>query len=172
MSLPHSDQPILALTCAVLTVSDSRTPETDRSGQLLQYLLKTAGHRVGEYRIVPDEPDRIHGLLGELELQADLAVLIFSGGTGIAPRDRTYEVLSGRLDKQLPGFGELFRWLSFEEIGSRTIASRALAGVLGQKLVFSLPGSTGGVRLAMERLILPELIHLHRLVQDPLAAAE
>lgn len=164
---PHSEQPILCLTCAVLTISDSRTSETDKSGQLLQHLLQAAGHRVGVYRILPDEPDRIHALLNELEHHSELAVLIFSGGTGIAPRDRTYEVLASRLEKQLPGFGELFRWLSFEEIGSRAIASRALAGVLGNKLVFSLPGSAGGVRLAMERLILPELVHLSRLLQEP-----
>lgn len=172
MHPPHPDQSALSLTCAVLTVSDSRTPATDNSGQLLQNLLQAAGHRVGVYRILPDEPDQLHALLSELEPQSDLAVLIFTGGTGIAPRDRTYEVLASRLDKQLPGFGELFRWLSFKEIGSRAIASRALAGVLGNKLVFSLPGSTGAVRLAMEQLILPEMVHLHRLLQGPSAATQ
>jgi molybdenum cofactor biosynthesis protein B len=121
---------------------------------------------------MPDEPDQLHALLNELELQPEIAVVIFNGGTGIAPRDRTYDVVASRLDKQLPGFGELFRWLSFEEIGSRAIASRALAGVWGSKLLFSLPGSTGGVRLAMRRLILPELVHLHQLVQGPSTAAE
>lgn len=159
MIQPHQDLPELRVGCAVITVSDSRSAETDHSGQLLKQLLLTSGHAVQVYAIVKDQPNQIRQQLQQLA-QSQLQALIFNGGTGITPRDTTYDALAGLLDKQLPGFGELFRFLSYQEIGSRAIASRAIAGVYQGKLVFSLPGSTNAVRLATEKLILPELVHL------------
>ncbi|MCT7952821.1 MogA/MoaB family molybdenum cofactor biosynthesis protein [Ancylothrix sp. C2] len=160
MPTPHPDTEKIKVNCAVITVSDTRTPETDRSGQLIQQLLTQAGHLVTAYAILKDEPILIQAKLEELSGVSDLDVLIFNGGTGIAPRDTTYDALAGLLDKTLPGFGEIFRWLSYQEIGSRAMASRAIAGVYSQKIVFSIPGSSGAVKLALEKLILPELIHL------------
>jgi molybdopterin adenylyltransferase len=159
-ALPHPDAEAIAVSCAIITVSDTRTADTDRSGQLIQSLLQAAGHRVVEYALVRDEPEQIQAQLQNLCQRPDLEALIFNGGTGIAPRDTTYDAIARSLDKTLPGFGELFRWLSFQEIGSRAIASRAVAGVCQTKLVFSLPGSTNAVRLAVEQLILPEIRHL------------
>lgn len=158
--LPHPDSHPLALQCAVITVSDTRTPETDRSGQLLQQLLRDGGHHIVAYTILRDEPLQIQTELQTLCQRADVDAIIFTGGTGIAPRDTTYDAIERQLEKVLPGFGELFRWLSYQEIGSRAIASRAVAGVCQGKLIFSLPGSTNAVRLATEKLILPELRHL------------
>jgi molybdenum cofactor biosynthesis protein B len=123
-------------------------------------LLQQAGHNIGAYRLIPDEPAQIQLELTQLCDRPELDVLIFNGGTGIAPRDVTYEVIANLLEKTLPGFGELFRFLSYQEIGSRAIASRATAGIYRQKLLFSLPGSTNAVKLALEKLILPELSHL------------
>lgn len=158
--VPHPDSQEITVHCAVITVSDTRTPQTDRSGQLIQQLLVDAGHQVGAYQIIPDEPDRIQSLLKQWCQREDLETLIFNGGTGIAPRDTTYDAIASLLEKTLPGFGEVFRWLSYQEIGSRAIASRAIAGVYQSKLIFSIPGSSGAVKLATEKLILPELIHL------------
>lgn len=158
--LPHPDVSDVTVNCGVITVSDTRSPQTDRSGQLIQQVLIAAGHSIGFYTLLPDEPSQIHTQLQTLALYSDLSVLIFNGGTGIAPRDTTYDAIAALLEKQLPGFGELFRWLSFQEIGSRAIATRAVAGTYQGKLIFSLPGSTNAVRLAMEALILPELVHL------------
>ncbi len=146
--------------CAVVTISDTRSAETDSSGQLLKQLLGNSGHSVELYTIIKDEPDQIRHQLAQLAQDPGLETVIFNGGTGIAPRDVTYEAIEGMLEKQLPGFGELFRFLSYQEIGSRAIASRAVAGVYRGKLVFSLPGSTNAVKLATEKLILPELVHL------------
>lgn len=166
MAQPHpdsADQP--AVTCAVLTVSDTRTPETDKSGQLMQAHLATAGHRVSHYQIVKDEPEQIAALVQRLAAQSDIQAIILSGGTGIAPRDTTYDALARLLEKELPGFGEIFRQLSYAEIGSRAIASRAVAGICNATLVFSLPGSSKAVALAMEALILPEIRHLAALLR-------
>jgi len=160
VQLPHQDLVDLQVNCAVVTVSDTRSLETDRSGQLLKQLLLAAGHTVPVYTIVRDEPSQIQQQLQRFAQQASLQALIFNGGTGIAPRDTTYDAIESLLDKSLPGFGELFRFLSYQEIGSRAIASRAIAGVYQNKLVFSLPGSTNAVGLAMKALILPELVHL------------
>jgi molybdenum cofactor biosynthesis protein B len=159
---PHPDRDAIALNCAIITVSDTRTHEEDRSGQAIQLLLQQAGHEIGAYRLIPDEPAQIQAELRQLCHRSDLDVLIFNGGTGIAPRDVTYEVIVTLLDKTLPGFGELFFFLSYQEIGSRAIASRATAGIYRQKLLFSLPGSTNAVKLALEKLIIPELPHLIR----------
>lgn len=159
-NLPHPDTERMTVTCAVITVSDTRSPETDKSGQLIKQLLRDAGHTVSEYAILKDEPAQIQAQLQALAQRPDLDALIFNGGTGIAPRDTTYDALESFLEKILPGFGELFRFLSYQEIGSRAIASRAVAGVYQTKLVFSIPGSTNAVKLAIQQLILPELVHL------------
>lgn len=157
---PHPDALGITVRCAVITVSDTRTPDTDRSGQLIQQRLTDSGHPVSAYAIVQDEPDQIRAQLQQLSDRADVDVFIFNGGTGIAPRDTTYDAISGLLEKTLPGFGEIFRYLSYQDIGSRAIASRAIAGVYRGKLIFSLPGSSNAVKLALEKLILPEVVHL------------
>ncbi|MCL1463321.1 MogA/MoaB family molybdenum cofactor biosynthesis protein [Argonema galeatum] len=158
--LPHPDPAKITVNCAIITVSDTRTPETDRSGQLIKQLLLDSGHAVGTYAILKDEPEQIQEQMLSLGNRSDLHALIFNGGTGIAPRDTTYDTLEKLLEKTLPGFGELFRWLSYQEIGARAIASRAVAGIYKNKLVFSVPGSTNAVKLAVQQLILPELVHL------------
>ena len=157
---PHPDSTQIAVNCAVITVSDTRTQETDKSGQIIKQLLLESGHQVIDYTIVKDEPEQIRAQMEIWGKRADLDALIFNGGTGIAPRDTTYDAIASLLEKTLPGFGELFRYLSYQEIGSRAIASRAIAGVYQGKLVFSLPGSSNAVKLAVSQLILPELVHL------------
>jgi molybdopterin adenylyltransferase len=159
-SQPHPEAQPSSIVCAIITISDSRTIATDSSGQTIQELLLAAGHRIGHYQILPDEPAQIQSLLQTLADRTELQAVIFNGGTGIAPRDTTYEALTGLLEKTLPGFGEIFRWLSYPEIGSRAIASRAIAGTYGRLLIFSLPGSRGAVTLGTSQLILPELRHL------------
>ena len=158
--IPHPDSKAIAINCAIVTVSDTRTPQTDRSGQLIRELLGKAGHNIVTYTIVKDEPIEIKQWLTKFDDNSDLEVIVFNGGTGIAPRDTTYDVISSQLEKTLPGFGEIFRYLSYQEIGSRAIASRAVAGVKNKKLLFSLPGSSNAVKLAMTNLILPEINHL------------
>ena len=148
------------LSAAVLTVSDTRTDESDRSGRLIRARLERAGHRVAETLIVPDEPRRIRSVVGVWLRRSDLDALILTGGTGVSPRDRTIEAVERLLDKRLEGFGELFRYLSYGQVGSAAFLSRAMAGVAGGKALFSLPGSEKAVALAMDRLILPELPHL------------
>jgi len=163
--IPHPDSQGITVNCAIITVSDTRTPETDKSGQLIQQLLLAEKHEVSFYHIVKDEPAAIQKLLSDCDQQLELEAIIFNGGTGIAPRDTTYDVISSWLTKTIPGFGEIFRFLSYQEIGSRAIASRAVAGVKNEKLIFSLPGSSNAVKLAMTELILPELNHLVKQVQ-------
>jgi len=160
MKKPHPDAPGITVNCAVVTVSDTRTPETDKSGHLIQQLLIDANYTVDDYVIIPDEPAQIQLQLALLSQNSNLDAVIFNGGTGIAPRDTTYDAIEKLLEKTLPGFGEIFRYLSYQEIGSRAIASRAVAGVYKNQLIFSLPGSSNAVRLGMEKLILPELTHL------------
>jgi molybdopterin adenylyltransferase len=165
--IPHEqDQPV-SVRCAVVTVSDTRSPAEDRSGQFIQSALLTAGHRIANYEIVRDEPLQIQSRLLALADRADVQAVIFNGGTGIAPRDTTYDAIQVLLEKELPGFGETFRALSYQEIGSRAIATRATAGIYRGLLVFSLPGSTNAVKLGIEALILPELIHLTQLLIRP-----
>lgn len=159
-NIPHPDISQIKVNCAVITVSDTRTPQTDKSGNLIQQLLSHANHEIETYKIIKDEPAQIQEYLKVLGNQSNLDAIILNGGTGIAPRDTTYDAVEKLLEKTLPGFGEIFRFLSYQEIQSRAIASRAVAGVYQQKLVFSLPGSSNAVRLAMEKLILPELVHL------------
>ncbi|WP_458119099.1 MogA/MoaB family molybdenum cofactor biosynthesis protein [Paenibacillus sp. Z6-24] len=149
--------------CMVITVSDTRTPETDTGGQLLQSLLTEHGYQVVDYRIVKDDYQEIRELLHHHAEREDVEAILLTGGTGIAPRDVTYEAVQSLLTKELPGFGEIFRYLSFaEDIGSAAILSRAIAGTIGRTAVFSMPGSRGAVKLAMERIIIPELRHVMR----------
>jgi len=148
--------------CGIVTVSDTRTEADDASGRRIRELLEADGHRVGFYRIVKDEPDRIIEVLRNAP--PSVRVIVCSGGTGLAKRDTTYEAISRLLEKEISGFGELFRMLSYEEIGAAAILSRATAGVVGDRVVFSLPGSIRAVELAMTRLILPELGHIAGLV--------
>jgi molybdopterin adenylyltransferase len=157
---PHPDSAEMTVACAVVTVSDTRTTETDKSGQLIQKILSDRQHIVAAYAILKDEPAQILEMMETLGKNSNINAVILNGGTGIAPRDTTYDAIEKLLEKTLPGFGELFRFLSYQEIGSRAIASRAVAGVYQGKLIFSLPGSSNAVRLAMEKLILPELVHL------------
>jgi molybdenum cofactor biosynthesis protein B len=159
-NIPHPDTSAIAVKCAIITVSDTRTEQTDKSGQILRQLLTDSGHQNLSYTIVKDEPEEIRALILELDSIIDLDAIILNGGTGIAPRDSTYDAVSHMLDTVLPGFGEIFRYLSYQEIGSRAIASRAIAGTYRRKLIFSLPGSSNAVKLAMSQLILPELRHL------------
>ena len=153
-----------AVGCAIVTVSDTRTPETDTSGTCIRALLEEAGHRVLSYVILPDEPGRIRAHLEELLALDAVEAVIVNGGTGLAPRDTTYEAIVQLLDKRLDGFGELFRSLSYQAIGSAAMLSRAVAGVARGRVVASLPGSTNAVELAMTKLLVPELGHMVQLV--------
>jgi len=155
----------LTAACAVLTVSDTRTVATDRSGDAIVAALEAAGHRVVARKLVADDPTRIDAVLrgwlvpGEA---SDVEVAITTGGTGVALRDTTVEVVERLLDKRLDGFGELFRMLSYREIGAAAMLSRAVAGIAGRGALFALPGSSAAVRLALDELIVPELPHLLR----------
>ena len=145
---------------AVLTISDTRTPETDTGGNAIVELMREAGHEVSRREIVEDDAPRIEVVLQEFLADASVDAVITTGGTGISARDTTYEVVSRLIDKKLDGFGELFRMLSYEEIGAAAILSRAVAGASGSKFVACLPGSTNAVRLAMEKLLVPEIPHV------------
>ena len=145
---------------AVLTVSDTRTPETDTGGDAVQGALEGAGHAVVDRTIVRDDAARIRTALVNALARADVDAVVTSGGTGISARDNTYEVVDRMIEKRLDGFGEIFRMLSYEEIGAAAIMSRAVAGAVGTKLVASLPGSRNAVRLAMEKLLVPEIAHV------------
>jgi len=146
--------------CAVLTVSDTRRAEDDRGGQLIQEKLQLAGHVVMAYAIIPDDPEQIAARLCALRDDPDCDAVLLTGGTGIAPRDSTYEAVSALLDKRLDGFGELFRMLSFEQVGPAAMLSRAIGGLAGRTAVFVMPGSPQAIELAMDRLIIPELGHV------------
>jgi len=149
-----------SVNCAIVTVSDTRSPETDESGRLTRELLEAAGHRVRHSAIVPDEPELVAEELMSLLLRDDVEAVLVNGGTGISPRDRTHEAIAGLLDRRLDGFGELFRSLSFQEIGAAAMLSRAVAGMARGRVLFSMPGSPAAVRLALDRLIIPELAHI------------
>lgn len=151
------------VTCKVITVSDTRDKDTDKSGKLMIELLEGAGHRVAEYAIAKDEEEAIKSEVLKGCKNPEIEVIITNGGTGIALRDVTIETMQKLFDKEITGFGELFRMLSYQEdIGSAAMLSRAIAGVIGDKAVFSTPGSSGAVKLAMNKLILPELGHVVR----------
>jgi molybdenum cofactor biosynthesis protein B len=149
-----------SINCFVVTVSDTRDESTDQSGQLIKSLLTSEQHHLAGYRIVKDEPAQIEALLRQALANEPVEAIIVNGGTGISPRDGTYEVIAGLLDKRLDGFGEIFRYLSYQDIGSAALMSRAVAGSAQGKVLISLPGSKGAVSLAMEKLILPELRHM------------
>ena len=145
---------------AIVTVSDTRTLDSDTGGQLVEELLRSAGQTVSGRRIVKDEPEAIRAALLAALADPGSRAVVFTGGTGIAPRDVTPDTVEPLLERVIPGFGELFRMLSYQDIGSAALLSRALAGLTGGKVVFVIPGSRGAVRLALEKLILPELGHL------------
>lgn len=146
----------------VLTVSDTRTRETDASGAAIEQLLEESGHVVIARRLAPDDPAEVERVIREQLASEEAQVVISTGGTGITSRDTTYEAVSALVQKRLDGFGELFRMLSYQEIGSAAMLSRASAGIAGGKILFVLPGSEHAVRLAMTKLIIPELGHLLR----------
>jgi len=156
----HKKKAAKSLDIMVITVSDTRDETTDQSGQLIKEMLAEAGHQTVGYQIVKDEPNEIDSLLRQTLGRKDLQVIILNGGTGIAPRDGTYEVVERLMQKRLDGFGEIFRYLSYQDIGSAAIMSRACAGIAGDKVMISLPGSKGAVQLAMGQLVLPEMGHM------------
>lgn len=144
----------------VVTCSDTRTQDTDASGHRIMHMLKDAGHHVVDYHLVKDEPKQIKAKIKTGLKNKKIQAIIINGGTGISRRDSTFETVDGMLDKRLDGFGEVFRYLTYQEIGSPAIMSRATAGIIKGRVLFSTPGSENAVRLAMEKLILPELGHL------------
>lgn len=146
--------------CAVITVSDTRDQASDQSGPLIKELLETQGHQIVHYVIIKGVPLQIKGELAMQVQRPACQAIILNGGTGIAPRDHTYDTVAPLLDKRLDGFGEIFRFLSFQEIGAGAMLSRVVAGTYQGRVLFALPGSPGAVRLAMEKLILPELGHI------------
>ena len=156
----HRQQAPTRVPTVIVTVSDTRTLETDTGGALVEEMLLAADQPVAGRRIVPDEPEAIRAALDQAMANSECRAVIFTGGTGVAARDVTPDVLEPELDRLVPGFGEIFRMLSYEEIGSAALLSRAMAGLKRGKIVFAIPGSRGAVRLAMEKLILPELGHL------------
>jgi len=156
----HRGAATQTVRCAILTVSDTRTVATDKSGALIRELLRAANQPVVDYRIVPDEPVQIGPLLATWVANPEVQVIISNGGTGIAARDTTYDVVAGLIEKRLDGFGELFRMLSWDEVGAAAMLSRAVGGVIGETVIFALPGSSNAVRLALEKLILPEMAHV------------
>jgi len=161
----HRARGPVAVGCFVLTVSDTRTIETDSSGRAIREFLERAGHQVTGFAIVRDEPAQVTASVKQWLTDAATRVIITTGGTGITARDGTFEAVDALFEKRLDGFGELFRMLSFDEIGSAAMMSRATAGTVGAKAIFVLPGSEHAVRLAMSRLIVPELGHVAQQLQ-------
>jgi molybdenum cofactor biosynthesis protein B len=161
----HKAHAPASVGCFVLTISDSKTPETDTSGALIRELVSAAGHRVTGHAIVKDEPDQVAAVIRSGCAAPSVEAFILTGGTGITSRDSTYEAIEALLDKRLAGFGELFRMLSYEEVGAAAMLSRAQGGVVQGRVLFSLPGSPNACRLALEKLIIPELPHLIREVR-------
>lgn len=158
----HKARAPRSVGCFVLTVSDTKTPETDTSGGLLRDLLTAGGHRVVGASIVRDEPAEVAGVVRQACADPAVQAVILTGGTGITARDATFEAVEALLDKKLPGFGELFRMLSYQEIGPAAMLSRAQMGIHARRIVVSLPGSPNACRLALEKLLVPELPHLVR----------
>lgn len=162
MSIEEHKKETLHVNVMVITISDTRTKETDKSGQKMMELLRNHGHRIVSYTIIPDEEDIMKQTILEACQNPKVQVILMNGGTGIAKRDVTFEVLHSIIERTIPGFGELFRMLSYEEIGSSAMLSRAMAGIIQNTVIFSTPGSTKAVTLAMEKLIIPELSHIVR----------
>lgn len=161
----HRAQAPAVVRCAAITVSDTRTAETDTGGQTLVERLTSAGHAVVQRSIIPDDPGPMRALLQQLAQRGDVDAVLLTGGTGITGRDQTYETVTSLLTKPLPGYGELFRLLSYQEIGTAAMLSRATGGLMGRTVVLTMPGSPAAVRLAMDKVILPELGHLVREAQ-------
>ncbi|UCD09706.1 MAG: molybdenum cofactor biosynthesis protein MoaB [Dehalococcoidales bacterium] len=159
--LEHKELSPQAVSCAVLIISDSRTEKTDESGKYLTEKLEDTGHTVVDYALLKNDPEAIKKKLEEL-LNQDIQVIIASGGTGVSMRDVTVETVTPMLDKMLDGFGELFRTLSYTEIGTASIMSRAIAGVISGKIIVCVPGSLAAVKLALDKIILPEVGHMVR----------
>jgi molybdenum cofactor biosynthesis protein B len=151
-----------AVTCGVITVSDTRTTETDTSGKLLQNMLQDCGHQVPFMRIVKDDASQIRDALEAACNDPDVQVVITNGGTGITKRDTTYDVVVGMIEKEMPGFGELFRFVSYQDIGTAAILTRATAGTCRDTIIMTLPGSGNACRTGMEKIILPEISHMVR----------
>jgi molybdenum cofactor biosynthesis protein B len=158
----HKQHAPRSIACWVLTISDSKTDATDTSGALIRELLAGAGHRVVGSAVVRDEPAEVQRLVRQACANPEVQAVITTGGTGITSRDSTFEAIEALLDKRLPGFGELFRMLSYQEVGAAAMLSRAQMGVVARRIVVSLPGSPNACRLALEKLINPELGHLVR----------
>ena len=156
----HKAQAPRSVQCFIVTVSDTRTEATDTSGRAIAELLLAAGHRVTGHAIVKDDADDVRDTIERQLTNPEVQVIITTGGTGITSRDSTYEAVSAMLQKRLDGFGELFRMLSYEQIGSAAMMSRACAGLSSGRIIVALPGSEAAVRLAMERLVVPELAHM------------
>jgi molybdopterin adenylyltransferase len=156
----HRAKAPVVVGCAILTVSDTRTEETDASGALIREYLTLNGHEIRDYSIVKDEPEQIRATIDKWSSDPAIECVLSNGGTGIAKRDTTYDVISELIEKKLDGFGEIFRQLSFQEIGAAAILSRAVAGTYNGTLIIAMPGSSNAVRLAMEKLIATELGHL------------
>ncbi len=156
----HKNKAHRTVRCAIITLSDTRDETTDKSGKRIKDLLAEQNQPVTSYQILKDEPDQITAAVRDLLAQPNVDVIITNGGTGIAPRDTTFEAIQGLLEKEIPGFGEMFRMLSYEDIGPAAMLTRATAGVAQGKVIISLPGSTGAVELGMTKLVLPELGHM------------
>ncbi len=156
----HREASPEAVRCAVLTISDTRTPETDTSGQMIKDLLEIKSHHVVAYMVVKDDTAAIRATIEHWLKDDTVQAILTNGGTGIAGRDTTYDAITGMLEKRLDGFGELFRMLSYQEIGAAAMLSRAVAGVAKGRVIIAMPGSTNAVKLAMTKLVLPELGHL------------
>ena len=156
----HKNKAQRTVRCAIITLSDTRDETTDKSGQRIKALLAEHEQPVVSYQILKDEPDQITAAVRALLARPDVDVILTNGGTGIAPRDTTFEAIQGLLEKEIPGFGEMFRMLSYADIGSAAMLTRATAGVAQGKVIISLPGSTGAVELGMTKLVLPELGHM------------
>lgn len=161
-SSEHRREAPASVAVHIVTVSDTRTPETDSSGRLISALLEERGHRVSGRTLLKDEPGDVRQAVTALVNDSSVDVVITTGGTGITARDSTFEAIDGLLQKRLAGFGELFRMLSYHEIGAAAMLSRATAGLSERTVILALPGSEHAVRLAMEKLVLPELGHLVR----------
>ena len=160
--LEHKSEAPKSVGCAVVTISDSRTEETDESGKLMKEKLAAAGHQVVAYRLLENEADAIKQTIEELCDEENINVIITGGGTGLSHRDVTVETISLMLEKTMDGFGELFRSLSFQEIGTSAMMSRAIGGVLEGRVILCIPGSRGATQLAIEKIILPEIGHMVR----------
>ncbi|MEK7483083.1 MAG: molybdenum cofactor biosynthesis protein B [Planctomycetota bacterium] len=157
--IEHKKNAPTSVPYTILTISDSRTLETDQSGKTIRSLMEEAHHLLIDHKIIPNQKSAIDVAI-RTGLASDAEVILLNGGTGISDRDKTYEVVQGLLEKKLDGFGEIFRFLSYQEMGSAAILSRAIGGTIGKKAIFSMPGSTKAVQLAVKTLLLKEIPHV------------